>query len=135
MKDFKKKINGHDYYLVQWDAMKALKIQLELVEMFGEQILNQIATQQSKNLVSLMAVSLAKSVSKCDNQKVIDILENVVKTSIRDGERINSIQTTYSTPEEIAEMYAVFVWVLQANYSDFFVLAKDIFSDPENWSV
>lgn len=136
MKDFKTTINGHEYYLNQWDAMKAMKKQFDIIEIFGEALLKvAVGNTTEKNLLSHMGIGLIMSVQRNDNDKVIALIEDVVKSAIRDGERIQSIGTTYDGATELAEMYAAFIWILQANYSAFFDLAKDIFSEPENWSV
>ena len=118
-----KEINGHEYYCIQWPASKALKKKFRLIQLFGGAFSKLGSLIDTKGKISEEAISGFIGALFLENSPddVFDFLKGVVISATRNGQRIDDATFEEFYSDNLMEFYQAVIFVLQVNYSNFFV--------------
>ncbi len=122
-----KQIGDHEYSVTQWPAEKSILMKFRLAKAFapslatimGNSSTNKKTTEQDE------AVALSEGLSMLfknnSPEELVTLMKNCVIGAACDGKRITD--TTFNelfSGNDLLEVYKVFVFVLQVNYSNLF---------------
>lgn len=125
-----KQIGDHEYSVTQWSAEKSMLMKFRLAKAFGASLATLMGNspQTTKNKKpteqdEALALSEGLSVLFQSNspEELVALMKNCVVGVACDGKRIteSSFNELFSG-DELLEVYKVFVFVLQVNYSNLF---------------
>lgn len=125
-----KQIGDHEYSVTQWPAEKSMLMKFRLAKAFGASLATLMGNspQTAKNKKpteqdEALALSEGLSVLFQSNspEELVALMKNCVVGVACDGKRIteSSFNELFSG-DELLEVYKVFVFVLQVNYSNLF---------------
>lgn len=125
-----KQIGDHEYSVTQWSAEKSMLMKFRLAKAFGASLVtlmgNSSKVTKGKNVSEedgAMALSEGLSTLFQNNspEELVSLMKNCVIGVACDGKRITdtSFNELFSG-DELAEVYKVFIFVLQVNYSNLF---------------
>ena len=124
-----KQIGDHEYSVTQWPADKSIITKFKLVKAFGLSLksLAPLMKDSSKDKASetdeLTAISegLNSLFQTNSPEELVVLMKNCVMGTACDGRRIT--ETSFNelfSGDDLLEVYKVFVFVLQVNYSNLF---------------
>ena len=125
-----KQIGDHEYSVTQWPADKSMLMKFRLVKAFGASLATLMgnspqSTKGKKVTEQDEALALSKGLSVLfqsnSPEELVVIMKSCVVGVACDGRRItdSSFNELFSG-DELLEVYKVFVFVLQVNYSNLF---------------
>lgn len=123
-----KQIGDHEYSVTQWPADKSMLMKFRLAKAFGASIASLMGSSPSKdkkNTEQEEAKALSEGLSTLfrsnSPEELVALMKNCVVGVACDGKRIteSSFNELFSG-DDLLEVYKVFVFVLQVNYSNLF---------------
>lgn len=120
-------IGDHEYSVTQWPAEKSMLMKFRLVKAFGASLATLVGTASTSNKDSdedeVKGLSEGLSILFKDNspEELVALMKNCIIGVACDGKRIteSSFNELFSG-DELIEVYKVFMFVLQVNYSNLF---------------
>lgn len=124
-----KQIGDHEYSVTQWPAEKSMLMKFRLAKAFGASLAaimgNASQSDKKKNTDKEDALALSEGLSTLFNsnspEELVALMKNCVVGVACDGKRIT--ETSFNelfSGDELLEVYKVFIFVLQVNYSNLF---------------
>lgn len=125
-----KQIGDHEYSVTQWPADKSMLMKFRLAKAFGASLATLMgnspkATKDKKVTEQDEALALSEGLSTLfqtnSPEELVALMKNCVIGTACDGKRIT--ETSFNelfSGDELLEVYKVFVFVLQVNYSNLF---------------
>jgi len=122
-----KQIGDREYSVTQWPATKSMLMKFRLAKAFGPSLatLMSASTQDKQVDEQEEALALSKGLStlfqSSSPEELVTLMENCVVGTACDGKRIteSSFNELFSG-DDLMEVYKVFMFVLQVNYSNLF---------------
>lgn len=124
-----KQIGDHEYSVTQWPAEKSMLMKFRLAKAFGASLAaimgNASQSDKKKNTDKEDVLALSEGLStlfdSSSPEELVTLMKNCVVGVACDGKRIT--ETSFNelfSGDELLEVYKVFIFVLQANYSNLF---------------
>jgi len=125
-----KQIGDHEYSVTQWPAEKSMLMKFRLAKAFGASLATLMGSspkpKKGKEVTEqdeALALSQGLSVLFQSNspEELVALMKNCVIGTACDGKRIT--ETSFNelfSGDDLLEVYKVFVFVLQVNYSNLF---------------
>jgi len=125
-----KQIGDHEYSVTQWPAEKSMLMKFRLAKAFGASLATLMGSspkpKKGKEVTEqdeALALSQGLSVLFQSNspEELVSLMKNCVIGTACDGKRIT--ETSFNelfSGDDLLEVYKVFVFVLQVNYSNLF---------------
>ena len=126
-----KQIGDHEYSVTQWPAEKSMLMKFRLAKAFGASLAtimgttSQTPSKGKKNTDQEDAKALSEGLSTLfqnnSPEELVALMKNCVVGVACDGKRITD--TTFNelfSGDDLMEVYKVFIFVLQVNYSNLF---------------
>jgi hypothetical protein len=125
-----KQIGDHEYSVTQWPADKSMLMKFRLAKAFGASLVTLMGnspqgSKDKKVTEQDEALALSEGLSTLfqtnSPEELVALMKNCVIGTACDGKRITdtSFNELFSG-DELLEVYKVFVFVLQVNYSNLF---------------
>lgn len=125
-----KQIGDHEYSVTQWPADKSMLMKFRLAKAFGASLATLMGnspqaskdkkvTEQDETLA--LSEGLSTLFQSNSPEELVALMKNCVIGTACDGKRIT--ETSFNelfSGDELLEVYKVFVFVLQVNYSNLF---------------
>lgn len=122
-----KQIGEHEYSVTQWPAEKAMLMKFRLTKAFGASItalVSSLPTGKDKtDEAEAKAVSngIKTLFESSSPEELVSLIKSSVVGVARDGTRITEGSfNEYFSGDDLTEVYKVFIFVLQVNYSNLF---------------
>jgi hypothetical protein len=125
-----KQIGDHEYSVTQWPADKSMLMKFRLAKAFGASLVTLMGnspqgSKDKKVTEQDEALALSEGLSTLfqtnSPEELVALMKNCVIGTACDGKRITdtSFNELFSG-DELLEVYKVFIFVLQVNYSNLF---------------
>tara|TARA_R110000744_G_scaffold20470_1_gene53734 strand:- start:7028 stop:7474 length:447 start_codon:yes stop_codon:yes gene_type:complete len=125
-----KNIGDHEYSVTQWSATEAILMKFKLAKTFGASLATLMGTAMEgskdkktndQNEAQALSDGLSVLFQNSSPEDLVTLLKKCVIGTACDGKRIteSSFNELFGG-DELLEVYKVFVFVLQVNYSNLF---------------
>ncbi len=114
-----KQIDDHEYSVTQWPAEKSITMKFRLVKVFGASLT--MLASENKNEVENFSLAIQTLFSNTEPEELFNILKSCIVGTACDGRKIT--ETSFNelfSGDDLMEVYQVFIFVLQVNYSNLF---------------
>lgn len=112
----KTNIGDHEYSVRQWDATKAMMMQLKTAKYLGKAI---SVFAAGGDVTGNLLGHIDEILDGVDEEKFIGFVKSVVCDAIRDGERMVLARFDEYFQGDVMDAYKVFAFVLKVNFADF----------------
>lgn len=114
-----KQINDKEYSVTQWPAEKSILMKFKLAKVFGASLT--LLVNEEKGDVENFSSAISSLFSNTEPEELVSILKSCVVGVACDGRKITdtSFNELFSG-DNLMEVYQVFLFVLQVNYSNLF---------------
>ena len=119
-----KEINGHTYSVTQWPPERSILTKFKLTKMLGPAIakiagISKAIGGEDKDDVNTLAEGITELFVSTSPEEMLELLKTSVVGVARDGTKITeSSFTEIFSGDDLTDVYKVFIFVLQVNYSN-----------------
>lgn len=123
-----KQIGDREFSVTQWPATKSMLMKLKLVKAFGVSLSKLVSStsNQTKSKkgeeqeIAALSEGLSALFESNSPEELVTLIKLCLEGVACEGKRITttSIDEVFS-PDDLLEMYKVFIFVIQVNYANF----------------